>query len=345
MANREKDGGSRKDKRASPRVLREREQRKQARVLVAQEAAGSSAHDTGPWPADSWMVVELAGGRCWVAQGERRLDCAVPPRLAREFAGALAIGDRVRLDVNEASVVERLPRRNHLARKRSDRTRQSGGDAKEHALAANVDLAVVVAAAADPPFHPRLIARLLIMAQHGGIQPLICLNKCELGDAPPPELAIYAGLGVPVVLASAHAGTGLAELRAALQGKTAVLVGHSGVGKSSLVNALLGSATAAVGAVGTKSERGRHTTTAAQAHRLDAETYLFDTPGIRSWGLWAIKPAELAAYFSEFAGPARDCRYRDCTHRDEPDCGVRAAVAAGAISAARYDSYRRLFDE
>lgn len=344
MANREKDGGSRKDKRASPRVLREREQRKQARVLVAQEAAGSSAKDTGAWPADSWMVAELAGGRCWVVQGERRLDCAVPPRLAREFAGPLAIGDRVRLDANEASVVERLPRRNQLSRMRSDRSRQSGGDAREQALAANVDLAVIVAALADPPFHPRLLDRFLIMARHGGIAPLICLNKCELGE-PPPDLAIYAGLGLTVVMASAHRGSGLDQLRAALLGKTSVLVGHSGVGKSSLVNALLGTATAAVGAVGEKSSRGRHTTTAAAAHRLDAETYLFDTPGIRSWGLWAIKPAELRDYFSEFAGPARDCRYRDCTHRDEPGCGVRAAVEAGAIAAARYDSYRRLLEE
>jgi ribosome biogenesis GTPase len=344
MANREKDGGSRKDKRASPRVLREREQRKQARVRVAQAASLAAAGDTGAWPADSWMVAELAGGQCWVVQGERRLQCSVPPRLAREFAGALAIGDRVRLDAPESTVVERLPRRNHLARKRSDRTRQSGGDAKEHALAANLDLAVVVAAIADPPFHPRLIDRFLIMAQHGGIQPLICLNKCELGE-PPPELAIYAGLGVDVVMASAHSGAGLDQLRAGLQGKSSVLVGHSGVGKSSLVNALLGTATATVGAVGQKSNRGRHTTTAVCAHLLDADTYLFDTPGIRSWGLWAIEQSELRDYFSEFAGPAAQCRYGDCTHRAEPGCAVRAAVESGAISAARFDSYSRLFDE
>jgi ribosome biogenesis GTPase len=344
MANRERDGGSRKDKRASPRVLREREQRKQARILVAQEASLAAAGDSGAWPADSWMVAELAGGQCWVVQGERRLQCSVPPRLAREFAGALAIGDRVRLDPPGSTVVERLPRRNQLSRKRSDRTRQSGGDAKEHALAANLDLAVIVAALADPPFHPRLIDRFLIMAQHGGIAPLICLNKCELGE-PPPELAIYAGLGLTVVMASAHAGTGLDQLRAALQGKNSVLVGHSGVGKSSLVNALLGTATATIGAVGEKSSRGRHTTTAAAAHQLDADTYLFDTPGIRSWGLWAIKPEELRDYFSEFAAFAGDCRYRDCAHRDEPGCGVRAAVEAGAISAARYDSYCRLLEE
>ena len=202
----------------------------------------------------------------------------------------------------------------------------------------------MVAAIADPPFHPRLIDRFLIMAQHGGIQPLICLNKCDLGE-PPPELAIYAGLGVDVVMASAHSGTGLDQLRAALQGKNSVLVGHSGVGKSSLVNALLGTATATVGAVGEKSNRGRHTTTAAQAHRLDTDTYLFDTPGIRSWGLWEIDQSELRDYFSEFAGPAAQCRFRDCTHRSEPGCAVLAAVEAGTISAVRFDSYSRLMDE
>lgn len=361
MANREKYGRSRRGaKDVGARELRVREQRRETRARDARAAAArveagtleagstgeaaAGAPSDAAWPAEAWLVTEITSGRCALVLGARELAAAVPARLAREYGGALAIGDRVRLDPAGTTVVEILPRRAHLARRRADRTRQSGSGEREHVLAANVDLAVIVASLRDPPFHPRLIDRFLIMAQHGGIRPLICLNKCELGE-PPPELGIYAGLGVPVVAVSAATGSGLAALRASLQGHTAVLVGHSGVGKSSLINALLGHAATLVGAVGGKSSRGRHTTTAAKAHRLDEATYLFDTPGIRSWGLWSIAPAELQGYFAEFAAYREACRYRDCTHRGEPDCAVRAAVEAGQISAARYESYARLYEE
>src|SRR5262249_15633963 len=106
-------------------------------------------------------------------------------------------------------------------------------------LAANVDVAVIVAAVADPPFHPKLVDRFLVICQYGGIRPILCLNKCDLVETPP-DLTIYERLGLPIVYASAATGAGLDDLHYLLRGTIAVFTGHSGVGKSSLVNGLLG---------------------------------------------------------------------------------------------------------
>jgi ribosome biogenesis GTPase len=226
---------------------------------------------------------------------------------------------------------------------RSDRTRRSTGGGAEHVLAANVDIAVIVASAASPAFHSRLVDRYLVMCQFGDVSPLLCLNKVDLADTLP-DLSIYRDLGIPVVLASAAAGYGIAEMGEHLAGKTAVLTGHSGVGKSSLVNRLLGEDRERVGAVG-GGGRGRHTTVASTLHVLERSTFVIDTPGIRSLGLWKIGRDELRYYFPEFANHADDCRFRDCLHRSEPGCAVIAAVARGELPTARYDSYLRLLSE
>jgi len=257
-----------------------------------------------------------------------------------------AVGDRVILAraAGQLRVVELLPRTSALVRLRAERTRRSAVPPRQAVLAANVETAVIVASVASPPFHPRLVDRYLVLCQHGGIAPLLCLNKCDLGGVIP-DLSMYEGLDVPVVRCSTRTGAGLVELRARLSGKTSVVTGHSGVGKSSLVNMLSGVHALPVGSVRSSDGRGRHTTSSSTLTRIDAGTFVIDTPGIRSLGLWQVDAASLRFYFSEFERFEADCHFSDCTHSHEPRCAVKAAVETGEIAAVRHASYLRMLDD
>jgi ribosome biogenesis GTPase len=270
-------------------------------------------------------------------------------RLARELARgtpALAVGDRVHVRADgddRGTIVGVEPRRTRLARIREDRSRRSPFSREEAVLAANVDVAVIVAAVAQPPFHPKLVDRFLVICQYGGIGPVLCLNKCDLGQVPP-DLSAYEEIGLPIVYASAATGAGLDRLRNLLQGRIAVFTGHSGVGKSSLVNALLQEDRQVIGTVRAADGRGRHTTTSSSLLRLDDDSYLVDTPGVRSLGIWKIDPQTLSSYFPDFDPFSRFCRFTTCSHTHEPGCAVKDAAEAGEIRRQRYESYLRLTD-
>jgi ribosome biogenesis GTPase len=175
---------------------------------------------------------------------------------------------------------------------------------------------------------------------------LLCVNKIDLAETPDEyqrSLQPYEALGVPLLLTSAQTGVGIAQLRALLHGHTTVLAGLSGVGKSSLLAAVQPGLHLRVGAVSERKHEGRHTTTQATMIRLDERTSVVDTPGIREFGLSGLTRPELATYFPEFIPVADGCRFRNCTHLDEPGCAVRAAVARGAIADSRFHSYRLIY--
>jgi ribosome biogenesis GTPase len=291
-------------------------------------------------------VVHSGHGRCLVMSGGRHLDCVVPPAMAATRDGGPVAGDEAAVEiVDDAAGQGRLrglfPRRTLLSRTDP----QSGH--RLLTVAANVDVAVIVVPLAKPGVKPRLIDRYLVAAARGGLDAVVCAAKLDLvapGERQTAEqpLAAYRSLGIPVVAASSVSGEGLDELRAVLAGRSCVLVGHSGVGKTSLLNALapqLDLATADVRAI---DGRGRHTTTASSLHELPGGIRVIDTPGIRQLGLGEVTASELAAAFADIAAQARNCRFRDCSHTHEPDCGVKAAVDDGRLPWARYDSYLRL---
>lgn len=260
------------------------------------------------------VVGAIHAAGCVVHIGEER-------RLCRPFPGA-AVGDEAAV---AGSVIVSLGRRRTVL-SRPD----PGGGREERVLAANVDLGIVVASAASPPFRPGLVDRIVVAIERGGVEPLLCLNKADLGTA---DLSDWEAAGIATMRVSATTGEGMDELRRAVQGRTCVLTGHSGVGKSSLVNALCPLLQVRTSDVGRK---GRHTTTASCLHDGPGGSRIIDTPGIREFGLYKVSPAELRLYFPEFAAYARLCRFRDCTHTHEPDCAVRLAAPA------RYRRYLRL---
>lgn len=296
-------------------------------------------------PSEGHLVIEVHGILATVEIDGAPVRCSPQPNLDPYPV----VGDRVAVAPPERagdppSITAVLPRRSQLARLRHDRSRRSMEGAIEHVLAANINLAVIVAAVARPPFHPRFIDRYMVLAERGGIAAALCLNKCDLGTEPH-DLSVYRDLGLPIVRVSAKTGEGLDALRALVAGKTVVFTGHSGVGKSSLVNALFAEELADTGDVGGKRGQGRHTTSRSALYRVDATTAVVDTPGIRSLSLAGIEKSEMITLFPDLAIHAEGCRFRDCSHDHEPGCAVRAAAESGEAALSRYETYRRLLAE
>ena len=291
-------------------------------------------------------VIAVTAGACVVQAGDDVLDAVLPADLTRRQQSGLAVGDEVLLEPFGEShrVTAVLPRRSLLTRADPHDARRS------RAIAANVDIVVVVVAAKAPPLHPRLVDRYLVAVERSGARAALVVNKVDLleDDELRDVLALlqpYRGLGLPVLLCSVTDGDGIEELRGALSGATCVFVGQSGVGKSSLLNALHATAEAKTGAVRAGDGRGRHTTSASSLYELPGGVRVIDTPGIRRFSVDDADAVTLADGFAEFAPYAARCRYRDCAHTHEPGCAVKAAVDDGAIARSRYTSYLKLLGD
>jgi ribosome biogenesis GTPase / thiamine phosphate phosphatase len=263
----------------------------------------------------------------------------------RQTSDLAVIGDRVeveRLPDGTGAIASIEPRERRFGR------RQPGprGAWREDVMVANPDLVAIVFACDHPPPNPRLVDRFLVMAEYNEVPPLIVANKVDLvgPGAARERFGPYGRIGYDVVYASAKAAIGLEELRERLAGRLSIVTGPSGVGKSTLLNELQPGLQLATAEVSEALHKGRHTTTHAELLPLEgpAGGYVADTPGIRELGLWQVPSTELAWCFPEFRDHLGACAFNDCTHLHEPRCGLRAAVASGAVSEERYDSYRRM---
>lgn len=250
---------------------------------------------------------------------------------------SLVTGDRVAWRPGQPTgvVVARIDRHSELCRP------DSQGELKP--MAANIDHILLVIAP-QPEAHAFLIDRYLVAAEHQYITPIIVLNKQDLIGAQDRVLLDallqpYLDIGYRIIQTSCSGQQGLETLQQTLAGHTSVFVGQSGVGKSSLVNALLPDTDTRVGELSEATGKGRHTTTTARLFHFPGGGELIDSPGIRDFGLWHLDASSIAAGFVEFRPLLGTCKFRDCSHQDDPGCAITAAVAAGTIHQRRYDSF------
>lgn len=257
-----------------------------------------------------------------------------------------AVGDwvlaRLRPNEDRATIYRLLQRKGKFSRK------IAGRKTEEQIVAANIDVAFLVSSL-NREFNLRRIERYLTLAWDSSAKPVIVLNKTDLCEdqnvATLRREAEDAAMGVRVILTSATRGDGLAELRAILQpGVTGAFLGSSGVGKSSLINALLETRQLETRAIRASDDRGRHTTAARQLLVLPGAGVLIDTPGMRELQLWDASDG-IDQTFADIQELAARCRFRDCRHRTEPGCAVRAAVQADTLDAQRLESFHKLEKE
>jgi ribosome biogenesis GTPase len=275
-------------------------------------------------------VIELADGRRLLAHARGKKSEAV-------------VGDRVHWQPSgDEAVVEAIAGRTSLL-KREDQWRSKN-------FAANLDLLMVMVAA-DPPFSESQLARALVAAGDGHIPVLILLNKVDLpqAQAARERLAPYRAMGYTVqeLALKADPEAARAALAPHLQGRATLVLGPSGMGKSTLVNLLVPHAEAQVGEISRALRSGRHTTTTTTWYWLDdaRESALIDSPGFQEFGIHHIEARELARLMPDYAKHLGECRFANCTHRHEPGCGVRAAIARGEIAPSRERIYEELMDE
>lgn len=230
---------------------------------------------------------------------------------------------------------------------------------KMKSVAANVDQMFIVLAP-EPEPQANLIDRYLVAAQHAGIQALLVINKWDLmtPDALSKGLleleqqqlihtlyAEYSQLGYPIITCSALDSIPNSNLHTDLQNKISVFVGQSGVGKSSLVNSLLPGVDLRVGSLSALTRTGRHTTTTARLFNLPQGGRLIDSPGIHEFALGHLQPEDVAKGFIEFQPFLGQCRFRDCSHQQDPGCALNLAVAEGKIAAKRLASYQLIVQQ
>ena len=258
----------------------------------------------------------------------------------------LAPGDWVTIAVDAGTatqgwILERRPRTSAI--RRWNRKRKA-----PQTIAANVERLVAVGSFAAPPFRPRFLDRLLLCGELGDADPVLVINKEDLGSTPPIDarLACFRAMGYEVITCSAATGSGIERLRDLLACATPVaIVGQSGVGKSALLNRLGPAAPRAEGALSRKYDRGAHTTRFGEMVRTAAGVLAIDTPGIRELEITDIEPHELRLWYRDFLPYVEQCEFPGCLCADEPGCAVRAAQQRGEIHRDRYRGYRRVLDE
>ncbi|MCD8194540.1 MAG: ribosome small subunit-dependent GTPase A [Tannerellaceae bacterium] len=290
----------------------------------------------------SWYTVRTVDGRTIESKikGNFRLK-------EIRSTNPVSVGDRVTIDINQegtAFITHIEDRKNYIIRRASNLSKQS------HIIAANLDQAMLIVTVNYPITTTIFIDRFLATAEAYQVPVKLVFNKIDRyhGDEKAyldALIKLYTTIGYPCSTLCARDGRGLDELRAELKDKITLLSGHSGVGKSTIINKLIPDVNLRTGDISEYHNKGMHTTTFSEMIELPEGGYIIDTPGIKGFGTIEMEDAEVSHYFPEIFRFSADCRFNNCTHRQEPGCAVLKALDKHYISESRYKSYLSILQD
>ena len=280
------------------------------------------------------IIFKGIGGFYYVMCDDELFECKARGKFKNDKIVPM-VGDYVTISVydqeNKLGIIEEIhERKNALIRP----------------TVANVDQAIVVFSIKDPMPNITLLDKMILLAEHSGLEVIICFNKSDLDVSFDFEMykKIYLGAGYQVVSTCALTKEGVDDLLVLLKDKINVFSGPSGVGKSSLLNAIE-DYSVEVGALSEKIKRGKHTTRHSELFKLTNGGIIVDTPGFTSLSVSEIEEDQLHEYFPDLKRYASSCRFDNCLHQNEPECAVKAAVESGSLPKVRYDAYLYIYKE
>jgi ribosome biogenesis GTPase len=290
----------------------------------------------------SWYQVQVDDGRLIDAKlkGNFRLK-------GIRSTNPVVVGDRVQLETNPegtALIYAIDDRKNYIIRRSSNLSKQS------HIIAANLDQAFLIVTANYPVTTTAFIDRFLATTEAYGVPARLFFNKTDRYDEADRRYAdelirLYESIGYPCYSLSALEDKDLSFMQELLKDRITLFSGHSGVGKSTIINRLLPEAARKTQAISEYHNKGMHTTTFSEMIALPCGGYIIDTPGIKGFGVFDMEGVEISHYFPEIFRYASHCKYHNCSHRQEPGCAVRQALADGQISESRYRSYINMLED